>query len=91
MEGAFVRSPLADDALTPGLLTGGALWGDYDNDGWSDLYVLAPGPNRLLRNAQGQALEDATAVAGVGDAGKGSSAAWGDYDNDGWLDLYVAN
>ena len=91
VEGAFVRSPLADDVLTPGLLTGGALWGDYDNDGWSDLYVLAHGPNRLFRNAQGQALEDATAVAGVGDAGKGSSAAWGDYDNDGWLDLYVAN
>ena len=66
VEGAFVRSPLADDMLTPGLLTGGVLWGDYDNDGWSDLYVLAHGSNRLFRKVQGRALEAATAAAGVG-------------------------
>ena len=71
--------------------TGGAVWGDFDNDGWRDLYVLAHGPNVLFRNEAGAGFRDVTAAAGVGDAGKGSGAAWGDYDGDGFLDLFVAN
>lgn len=69
----------------------GAIWADYDNDGWDDLYVLAMGPNTLFRNMEGHGFEDVTSMAGVGDQGHGTSGSWGDYDNDGWLDLYVAN
>ncbi len=89
--GRFVPSPLAADVAMSGALSGGAVWADVDNDGWSDLYVIAQGPNRLFRNDRGQALVDVTDHAQVGDIGKGSSAALGDFDNDGWLDLYVAN
>ena len=63
--------------------TGGAVWADYDNDGWRDLYVLTHGPNVLFRNEAGAGFLDVTATAGVGDTGKGSTAAWGDYDGDG--------
>ena len=77
--------PLAD------AWTGGAVWADYDNDGWRDLYVLTHGPNVLFRNEAGAGFRDVTATAGVGDTGKGSTAAWGDYDGDGFLDLFVAN
>lgn len=71
--------------------SGGAVFADYDNDGWPDLYVLNWGPNVLFRNNQGESFSDVTVTAGVGDSGAGKSAAWGDYDKDGFLDLYVAN
>lgn len=89
--GQFTRSPLSDALAIPDTLSGGAVWADYDNDGWPDLYVIAHGANHLFRNDRGARFEDVTAQAGVGDAGKGSSAAWGDFDNDGWLDLFVTN
>ncbi|HID11433.1 MAG TPA: tetratricopeptide repeat protein [Candidatus Latescibacteria bacterium] len=73
---------------------GNAAWGDYDNDGDLDLYIVRCDPeasaNVLLRNDGGR-FADVTEEAGVGDRGLGMDAAWGDYDNDGDLDLYVAN
>lgn len=69
----------------------GAAVGDYDNDGWPDLYLTALGPNHLLRNNGNGTFSDVTAQAGVGDAGWGTSAAWLDADNDGRLDLFVCN
>jgi enediyne biosynthesis protein E4 len=65
--------------------------GDFDRDGWPDLYVTAVGGNRLLRNRGDGRFEDVTAQAGVGgDAHTWSSgAAWIDFDGDGWLDLVV--
>jgi hypothetical protein len=70
----------------------GCAVGDYDNDGWEDLYLSAVlGPGHLFHNRGGR-FEDVTARAGVGNAGKwGTSCAWLDYDRDGWLDLFVAN
>ena len=70
----------------------GVAVGDYDNDGWPDVFLTAVGKNRLLRNVEGR-FEDVTATAGVaGDAGEWStSASFLDYDNDGDLDLFVAN
>lgn len=62
--------------------SGGAVFADYDNDGWPDLYVLNWGANVLFRNNQGESFSDVTAAAGVGDSGAGKSAAWGDYDKD---------
>lgn len=64
---------------------------DYDNDGDSDIYLTALGPNRLFRNNGAGRFEDVTARAGVGDPGFSASAAWFDYDRDGQLDLFVAN
>ena len=69
----------------------GAAWGDYDNDGWPDLYVTAYGSNVLLRNRGDGTFTDVTAAAGVGDASFSAGATWFDSDNDGWIDLYVAN
>lgn len=82
------HSQLLSQADTP---SGGAVWADYDNDGWLDLYIVNFGVNRLFRNISGRGFQDVTLQAGVGDTGKGTSAAWGDYDRDGWLDLYVTN
>ena len=90
-DGTFSIPEQAADVALANAWTGGAVWADYDNDGWRDLYVLAHGPNVLFRNQSGAGFRDVTTTAGVGDAGKGSTAAWGDYDGDGLLDLFVAN
>ncbi|MFO0868028.1 MAG: CRTAC1 family protein [Pirellulales bacterium] len=70
----------------------GVAIGDYDGDGWRDVFVSAVGPDHLLRNDQGK-FSDVTAAAGVaGDEREwGTSCSWLDYDNDGDLDLFVGN
>ncbi len=70
----------------------GVCVGDYDNDGWEDLYVTAYGKNRLYHNQHGVFTEIAE-KAGVAGSGKawGSGCAFVDYDRDGLLDLIVAN
>ncbi len=70
----------------------GVAVGDYDNDGWDDLFVTYLDHAALYRNNRDGTFTDVTAKAGVGNPGHwGTSAAFGDYDNDGYLDLYVAN
>ncbi len=69
----------------------GAAWGDYDNDGWLDLYVTRQGPNRLYHNLAGTGFEEVAQQAGVAGNGWSMGCAWGDFDNDGDLDLHVAN
>jgi hypothetical protein len=64
---------------------------DYDNDGQTDIYITALGPNRLFRNLGNGRFADVTTRAGVGDPGFSTSAMWFDYDRDGHLDLFVAN
>lgn len=67
--------------------------GDYDNDGWTDLFVTSYGRNALYRNRADGRFEDATSRAGLADRGIrwGSGCSFVDYDRDGKLDLFVAN
>ena len=68
----------------------GVAWGDYDNDGWIDLYVSIFGkPNLLFRNEGGKRFADVTARAGVAEPVNSFPTWFFDYDNDGWLDLFV--
>lgn len=67
----------------------GVAVGDYDNDGYEDLYVTGYGGNRLYHNNKNGTFTDITQKAGVSGSGWSSSAAWVDLDNDGWLDLVV--
>ncbi|MDT7687553.1 MAG: enediyne biosynthesis protein [Acidobacteriota bacterium] len=69
----------------------GAVVGDYDNDGFDDLYVTCLGANHLLRNNGDGTFKDVTGKAGVGDPRWSTGAAFFDYDNDGRLDLFVTN
>jgi hypothetical protein len=67
----------------------GVAVGDYDNDGYEDLYVTGFGGNHLYHNNGNGTFTDATAKAGVGGTGWSTSAAWVDLDGDGYLDLVV--
>jgi hypothetical protein len=69
----------------------GAAVGDYDNDGFPDLYVTAYGRAILYRNNGDGTFTDVTDRAGVSAPGWTTSAAWFDYDNDGLLDLFVCS
>ncbi len=72
----------------------GCCVGDYDNDGWSDLFVSYYGQNVLYRNNGNGTFTDVTKKAGLVQAGKtrwNSGCAFLDYDRDGHLDLFVAN
>ena len=70
----------------------GVCAGDYDNDGWTDLFLTSYGQNALYRNRGGR-FEDATARAGLATSGIrwGSGCTFVDFDRDGRLDLFVAN
>ena len=69
----------------------GVAVGDYDNDGWPDLFVTAYGRCTLYKNNHDGTFTDVTAKAGLASAGWTTSAAWFDFDNDGRLDLFVCS
>ncbi len=72
----------------------GAAWGDFDNDGWIDLFVACEHQhNRLYRNRGDGTFEDIAVQAGVASEPSrwGKGCTWIDYDNDGFLDLFVTN
>jgi hypothetical protein len=70
----------------------GVAVGDYDNDGWPDLFLTAVGQSRLFRNTGKGSFVDVTRKAGLaGRTGFSTSAMWVDFDRDGFLDLFVCN
>lgn len=71
----------------------GGSWGDYDNDGYPDLFVTNEDDttNFLYQNNGNGTFTKIVSGEPVDDAGDGNGSAWGDFDNDGDLDLFVAN
>lgn len=75
----------------------GATWGDFNNDGWPDLYVANDtGPNFLYRNRHNGTFEEEGLMDGIAVGADGSEqgsmgVTWGDYDRDGRLDMFVTN
>ncbi len=67
----------------------GVAVGDYDNDGWPDIYVANFGKNRLYRNNRDGTFTDVAAKAGIQLGGWSAGPSWGDFDHDGRLDLFV--
>jgi hypothetical protein len=67
----------------------GVAVGDYDNDGWPDIYVANFGKNRLYHNNHDGTFTDVAQKAGVALGGWSTGPTWGDYDRDGLLDLFV--
>ena len=67
----------------------GVCIGDYDNDGWPDIYVANFGKNRLYHNNHDGTFTDLAEKAGVALGGWSAGPSWGDYDHDGHLDLFV--
>src|SRR5262245_15803385 len=88
--GKFVDATAKAGAAGNGMFATGVTVGDYDNDGFLDIYVTGYGGNQLLHNNGNGTFTDVTSKAGVAGAGWSSSAAWLDYDRDGRLDLFVA-
>jgi hypothetical protein len=89
-DGTFTDVTAKAGLSTPCFAMGGAV-GDYNNDGWPDLYVTCLGGNVLYKNNGDGTFTDVTAKAGVADGRWSAGAAFGDYDGDGFLDLMVSN
>ncbi len=93
-DGTFTKI-VTGSIVTDGLLTITSAWGDYDNDGWLDLFAgnYGAGKNVLYRNTGAGAFTRVTDNIVVNDLAIGdpNGCSWGDYDNDGRLDLFVVN
>ena len=68
----------------------GAVWGDYDNDGYDDLLLYRYGRPELFHNEQGRRFVATGARTGLPDRVNANTATWLDYDRDGRLDLFIA-
>ena len=89
-DGTFTDVTAKSGTAYPGFAMGGAV-GDYNNDGWPDIYVTCLGGNVLYRNNGDGTFTDVTKGAGVTDGRWSTGAAFGDFNGDGFQDLIVTN
>jgi hypothetical protein len=94
--GTFTKVTTGSIVTDGGHHSGGCAWGDYDNDGFLDLFVangtFSGSENNFLYHNNGNGTFTRITNGTVAtDTGKSISCAWGDYDNDGFLDLFVTN
>jgi len=90
-DGTFTNVTIQAGVGDTGLCLG-TVWGDYDGDGFPDLYVVNDfGRKTLYHNERNGTFKDVSVASGTLDYGAGMSASFGDYNNDGKLDIYVAN
>ena len=89
-DGTFTDVTDKAGIASPCFAMGGAV-GDYNNDGWPDLYVTCLGGNVLYRNNGDGTFTDVTKQAGVADGRWSTGAAFADFDGDGFVDLMVSN
>ena len=90
-DGTFEDVTARAGVACKGCFSLGVAVGDYDNDGWPDIYVTNDGGNVLYHNRGDGTFTDETRRAGVGNGGCSVAATWFDFDRDGLLDLYVGN
>jgi hypothetical protein len=91
-DGSFEEVALAAGVANEGFLCKGANWGDFDGDGYPDLFVSnLNGPCRLFRNNRDGTFTDVAPQLGVTKPQTGFSCWFWDYDNDGWLDIFVTS
>jgi hypothetical protein len=91
-DGTFEEVALAAGVANEGFMCKGANWGDFDGDGYPDLFVSnLNGPCRLFRNNRDGTFTDVAPQLGVTKPQMGFSCWFWDYDNDGWLDLFVTS
>jgi hypothetical protein len=89
-DGTFTDVAEKAGLATPCFAMGGAV-GDYNNDGWPDIYLTCLGGNKLFKNNGDGTFTEVTKQAGIADGRWSTGAAFGDYDGDGNLDLMVTN
>jgi enediyne biosynthesis protein E4 len=89
-DGTFTDVTDKAGVATPCFAMGGSV-GDYNNDGWPDMYITCHGGNVLYRNNGNGTFTDVARAAGVADGRWSMGSSFGDYDGDGFLDLMVSN
>ncbi|HUU28222.1 MAG TPA: FG-GAP-like repeat-containing protein [archaeon] len=90
-KGLYYLDKSADVGLNKTMSGHAAAVGDYNNDGYPDIYIVnGSGSNSLFAGRSGGTFRDLAEQAGVALANDGISCAWGDYDSDGFADLFVA-